>query len=75
MPDEVFTDAYQPPTTDGTGWPRANLLKALELLREAGWVVRDMRLVDEQTGEPMRFEILIDHADLRARSCCRSCAT
>ncbi len=58
--------AYPVPVTDGSGWPRGNLLKALDLLRQAGWVVRDMRLVNEQTGEPMRFEILDRHADLRA---------
>ena len=28
-------------------------------LAEAGWVVRDMKLVNQQTGEPMRFEILL----------------
>lgn len=59
VPEEVFGSAYPVPVTDGSGWPRGNLLKALDLLRQAGWVVRDMRLVNEQTGEPMRFEILI----------------
>ena len=59
VPEEVFTSAYPVPVTDGSGWPRGNLLKALDLLRQAGWVVRDMRLVNEQTGEPMSFEILI----------------
>ena len=57
--EEVFDREYRAPVTDGSGWPRANLLNALALLNEAGWVVRDMRLVDERTGEPMRFEILI----------------
>ena len=59
LPDELFTQAWAPPVTDGSGWPRANLLKALELLRQAGWVVRDGHLVNERTGQPMRFEILI----------------
>lgn len=59
VPEEVFGSAYSVPVTDGSGWPRGNLLKALELLGDAGWVVRDMRLVNERTGEPMRFEILI----------------
>ncbi len=59
VPAEVFTKPFTVPTTDGSGWPRDNLLKALRLLNEAGWVVRDMRLVNEKTGEPMRFEILI----------------
>lgn len=59
VPEEVFTSRYPVPLTDGSGWPRGNLLKALDLLQQAGWVVRDMQLVNEQTGEPMRFEILI----------------
>ncbi len=59
VPEEVFDREYRAPVTDGSGWPRANLLNALALLNEAGWVVRDMKLVDERTGEPMRFEILI----------------
>lgn len=58
VPDEVFTEVYQPPTTDGTGWPRANLQKAFDLLAEAGWIVRDMKLVNRETGEPFRFEFM-----------------
>lgn len=58
IPQEVFTTPYQPPTTDGSGWPRENLRKAFDLLAEAGWVVRDMRLVNEETGEPFSFEFL-----------------
>ena len=59
LPAEVFTREFQTPTTDGSGWPRENLLHALALLDQAGWVVRDGRLVNEQTGEPMGFEILL----------------
>ena len=59
VPDEVFAREYRPPTTDGSGWPRDNLLTALSLLNEAGWTIRDGKLVNEQTGEPMRFEILL----------------
>ena len=59
LPGEVFTKAYRPPVTDGSGWPRDNLRTALELLNTAGWVVRDMKLVNEKTGEPMTFEILL----------------
>lgn len=59
LPPEVFTEVYQPPKSDGSGWPRANLEKALALLAEAGWVVRDMALVNAETGQPFRFEILL----------------
>lgn len=59
VPDAVFQPVWEPPVTDGSGWPRENLLKALKLLNDAGWTVRDMQLVNAQTGEPMRFQILI----------------
>lgn len=38
---------------------RPRLRKALGLLREAGYEVRDGQLVDEQTGEPFTFEMLL----------------
>jgi microcin C transport system substrate-binding protein len=59
LPEEVFTQEYQPPTTDGSGNNRENLRKALSLLREAGWIVEDGRLTHQQTGEVMAFEILL----------------
>jgi microcin C transport system substrate-binding protein len=61
LPPEVFTQAYQPPKTDGSGNLRANLKTAVELLREAGYSIdpKTKKLVKTATGEPMRFEILI----------------
>jgi len=59
VPQEVFTREYQPPTTGPDG-VRPNLVHALALLAEAGWVVRDLKLVNAQTGQPLTFEILLD---------------
>jgi microcin C transport system substrate-binding protein len=59
IPDEVFTQTYRAPETDGSGWPRENLAQAFALLGQAGWVVRDMRLVNTATGRPFAFEILL----------------
>jgi microcin C transport system substrate-binding protein len=59
VPEEVFTAEYRPPSTEPGGL-RPNLVEALRLLQEAGWVVRDLRLVHAATGQPMTFEILID---------------
>jgi microcin C transport system substrate-binding protein len=59
IPEEVFTTTYQSPATDGNGWPRDNLRKAFALLEEAGWEVRDQKLVNVTTGKQMRFEILL----------------
>jgi microcin C transport system substrate-binding protein len=63
IPEEVFTATYQPPSTDHPGGLRANLRKALELLNEAGWVIEDGRLVNQETGRPMTFEILLVSPD------------
>ncbi len=59
IPDSVFTTPYRAPATDGSGWPRENLARAFELLAEAGWVVRDLKLVDPETGRQLRLEFLI----------------
>lgn len=59
IPDEVFTTEYQPPKTDGSGRIRTNLRRASELLAEAGWKIRDGRLVNAESGEPMVFELLL----------------
>jgi microcin C transport system substrate-binding protein len=59
IPDEVFTKAYEPPKSDGSGNIRESLRKALELLKQAGWSVKDGRLANDKTGEPFQFEILL----------------
>ena len=59
LPPEVFSATWQPPRTDRPNGLRENLLAALELLKQAGWVVRDQKLVDAKTGAPFRFEILL----------------
>jgi microcin C transport system substrate-binding protein len=58
-PEAVFTREYKPPQTDGSGEIRGNLIRALKLLEEAGWTLKDMRLVDKRSGAPMQFEILL----------------
>ena len=59
IPDEVFTTEYQPPTYDGTGNIRDGLRQALELFKEAGWTVKNGKLVNAK-GEQFAFEFLDD---------------
>jgi microcin C transport system substrate-binding protein len=59
IPPAVFTKAYEAPKTDGTGDIRPNIRIALGLLKEAGWTVKDGRLVNDK-GEQMTFEFLND---------------
>ncbi|MFL9923263.1 extracellular solute-binding protein [Herbaspirillum lusitanum] len=59
----VFGPAPLPPNTNPPGSLRANLLKARELLKEAGWVYRD-GAVRNAAGQPLEFEILDDQSSL-----------
>ena len=59
VPAEVFTEEWKPPVTDGSGNNREGARRALDLLRQAGWTVRDRRLVNAQ-GAPFEFEILLN---------------
>jgi len=60
IPDEVFTTEYQPPTTDASGNNRVNLRRAVDILKTAGWEVKDGKMTNVQTGQQMQFEILLD---------------
>jgi microcin C transport system substrate-binding protein len=41
VPDEVFGEPFVPPVSDGSGQDRSLLLKAVQLLRDAGYTIRD----------------------------------
>lgn len=58
IPDEVFTKEYQPPASDGSGNIRDNMRIAMGLLKEAGWEVKNGKMVNGKTGQPFTFEIL-----------------
>jgi microcin C transport system substrate-binding protein len=58
VPPEVFTKAYDLPFYKTRRDLRAGLRKAFKLLKAAGWVVKDRKLVNAKTGEHMQFEIL-----------------
>lgn len=59
VPEEVLTREYQPPATDGSGNIRAHLKRAVELLEQAGWGVRDGKMTHLETGRRLDFEILL----------------
>ena len=58
VPPRVFTEPYRPPPNGGNGGHRDNLLRAAALLKEAGWVVRNDRLVHGETGEPFHVRFI-----------------
>ena len=59
LPDEVFNREFKTPVTDGSGNVRKQLRIAKKLLEEAGWQVKDRQLVNTESGEAMKFEILL----------------
>jgi microcin C transport system substrate-binding protein len=61
IPDPVFTKEYDPPEYKNPSQLRAGLLKALQLLKEAGWIFKGQQLVNDKTGQPFEFEILLDN--------------
>ncbi len=63
IPEEVFTKAYQPTVSDGSGIIRERRLEAWRLLQEAGYRIENDRMVNAE-GEPLEFEFIIAQANL-----------
>jgi microcin C transport system substrate-binding protein len=59
VPDEVFGEPFVPPVSDGSGQDRALLRKAIALLQEAGYVIKDGKRVSPK-GERFTIEFLAD---------------
>ncbi len=58
LPAGTLNRAFVPPKTDGSGRDRKNLRRALSLFREAGWQLKDGKLVSGRTGEPLQVELM-----------------
>jgi microcin C transport system substrate-binding protein len=58
VPAEVFTTAYTNPVGGNPEAVRRNLRESLRLLKEAGFDIKDRKLVDAQ-GKPVSVEILV----------------
>ncbi|ROL70366.1 ABC transporter substrate-binding protein [Pseudomonas chlororaphis] len=63
IPDEVFTQVFEAPKTDGSGVIRDKQLQALGLLEQAGWKPEGDVLVNAQ-GEPLSFTFLITQSSI-----------
>jgi len=63
VPPEVFTTPYTNPVTGGSDAARNNLREATKLLRDAGYEIRDHKLVNAKTGEALTVEVLIDRPE------------
>lgn len=58
LPEEVFTQEPRLPEGGDRKKMRANLLAARDLLREAGYRLREGKLIDPATGSPIRLQLL-----------------
>ncbi len=60
IPEEVFTADFENPVAGDPRARRTNLREASILLKQAGYEVRDGKLVNGETGEPMAVEFLLN---------------
>jgi microcin C transport system substrate-binding protein len=65
VPDEVFGQPFVPPVSDGSGQDRALLRRAVQLLQDAGCVMKDGKRMTPQ-GEAFRIEFLLDEPAFQA---------
>jgi len=63
VPPEVFTQPYSNPSAGNPDAVRANLRQAIRLAKEAGYEIRDQRMVNTRTGEPLTVEFLNEQPD------------
>jgi microcin C transport system substrate-binding protein len=59
VPPEVFTQVHRNPVNASEDDTRGNLRKAVQLLKEAGYEVKNGVLVDTKTGQPLTVEFLL----------------
>lgn len=58
VPEQVFTEVFHNPVSDGSGMIREQQRQAYTLLQEAGWKIVDDKMVDAQ-GKPVSIEFLL----------------
>jgi microcin C transport system substrate-binding protein len=59
VPPEVFTTVHTNPANNSPDDLRGNLRKAVQLLKEAGYEVKDGVLIDTKTGKQLTVEFLL----------------
>ncbi|WP_148862670.1 extracellular solute-binding protein [Marinobacter fonticola] len=59
LPPEVFNQEYQPPSTTGGSSLRDNLRSAMKIFQQAGYAIKNGKMVETASGKPLRFEILL----------------
>ncbi|MDR3465714.1 MAG: extracellular solute-binding protein [Xanthobacteraceae bacterium] len=60
VPAEVFTTPYTNPVNGSPEAVRNNLREAIRLMKEAGYELRERKLVNTRTGEALSVEFLVE---------------
>jgi microcin C transport system substrate-binding protein len=63
LPAALFTQPFTLPETDGSGNDRRELIAALKLMAQAGWRVKERKLVNP-AGQQMQFTLLVEDPSL-----------
>jgi microcin C transport system substrate-binding protein len=63
VPSDLFTKPYTNPVGGNAEAVRGNLRDGVRLLREAGYEVRNRKLVNTTSGEPLAVEFLLSSPD------------
>ena len=58
LPEEIFTEVWQPPSTDKPGELRENLRQAKKLLEQAGWQIKNGVLQNDK-GRSFEFAVML----------------
>ena len=58
LPPALYEQPFEVPGTDGSGWSRENLLKALELIRQTDYRIENGKLLDSN-GQPLTIEFML----------------
>ena len=59
LPQKLFQEEYNPPKTDGSGFMRKELQDATKLLQDAGWELKEGKLINKESGNKFEFELLL----------------
>lgn len=59
---EILNGTYKLPVTDGSGRDRKVLKQAVDVLKEAGYSIKNGKMTDDK-GKPLSFEIMTQNAD------------
>ena len=56
---DIMDGTWRPPHDDGSGWDRKAAWRALQLMKQAGYRLRNGALVNVKTNAPFAFEIMV----------------